>query len=463
MPQLLVAAYSAARTLCSLDEGVREGFSATNAVLLGVLGVVGALLGALGVAAYTFNKGEFVSSIWRRLRMMGFKRQATEDDYKKMTPPPASRPKQQYEYQTTQIVDVIVTDAGVHPDIRHHLIETLRSNDPQTHKCQEQKPKCQDAGPSAKEKALADAARARLYGNSTPADCSSDQGAPILPTGPEPVAVDVVYYTRGELAPIDGGEEAVSGALEHGLQGASSKQWTDVIAALNQIRQVSVHHASALQPRLHEAVPLVVQQVKSLRSSVCKTSLLCVSDLVTDFGDGILPWLDVGGASQPGTSLLCQLLLKAASKDKKFVIEEAERSLRCICESLSPADLYPLLPPYLKHKNQKVRGAASGCAASVLGRMSDQELTRDDGLSRHLETMGPLVSDKTKEAREASRQIVLLLHTVFSRQQQQQPPSGGAGSGSSSTWEGLVSAQLGASAALTVLKITGPQQQQKPR
>ena len=395
---------------------------------------------------------------------MGFnKLQASDDDHKKkMTPPPASRPKQQYETIETQVVDVIVTDGGVHADYRHHLIETLRRNDSQLQKCQKEKP-APDAGPSAKEKALADAARARLYGKSSKADSSSsDHEAPVLlPTGPEPVAVDVVYYTRDQLTPIDGGDEAVSGVLEQGLQGVSSKQWTDVIDALNQIRQVSVHHASALQPRLHEAVPLVVQQVKSLRSSVCKTSLLCVSDLVTDFGDDILPSLDIGGASKPSTSLLCQLLLKAASKDKKFVIEEAERALRCICESLGPADLYPLLPPYLKHKNQKVRGAAAGCAASVLGRMSDHELARDGGLSGLLETMGPLVSDKTKEAREASRQILLLLQAVFSRQQQQTPGAGESTSdGGISSWEALVSAQLGTSAALTVLKITAPQQQQ---
>ena len=36
------------------------------------------------------------------------------------------------------------------------------------------------------------------------------------------------------------------------------------------------------------------------------------------------------GPSQPAASLLCQLLLKAASNDKRFVVEEAQRALSLI-------------------------------------------------------------------------------------------------------------------------------------
>ena len=60
-------------------------------------------------------------------------------------------------------------------------------------------------------------------------------------------------------------------------------------------------------------------------------------------------------------------------------------------------------------------GLGAGCLAAVIGRMSDEELSQDASLSRHLEVVAPLVSDKTQEAREASRRTVLLLHDAFCR------------------------------------------------
>lgn len=59
-----------------------------------------------------------------------------------------------------------------------------------------------------------------------------------------------------------------------------------------------------------------------------QTAILAVGDLFQSLGDAMLPFLDVGGATAPTTSLLCCLLLKAASNEKQFVVAEAQTTLR---------------------------------------------------------------------------------------------------------------------------------------
>ena len=305
--------------------------------------------------------------------------------------------------------------------------------------------------PSAKEKLLAEQARARLYGKNDAAILANDT-APVLSSGPEPAAFDLVYHAPQELAALADCDDchSVTNNVSNALASLKSKQWTEIITGLNLVRQLGIHHSSVLGPRLHEAVPLVVQHVKSLRSSVCKTALLCVSDLIEDFGDTLLPLLDAGGAA---TSLLSQLLIKAVSKDKKFVIEEAERCLNTVCVTLDPSALYPMLIPYLKHKNQKIRASACECLAAVVVRIPDHSLFSmsthgKTAMNEVLEPVAPLVSDKMQQAREASRKILLLLRAAFYRCHSDTDDD-------SPSWEGFVAAEIKAPAAASaVLKVT---------
>eukprot|EP00191_Tetraselmis_sp_GSL018_P024866 CAMPEP_0177625408 /NCGR_PEP_ID=MMETSP0419_2-20121207/30081_1 /TAXON_ID=582737 /ORGANISM="Tetraselmis sp., Strain GSL018" /LENGTH=266 /DNA_ID=CAMNT_0019126347 /DNA_START=107 /DNA_END=903 /DNA_ORIENTATION=- len=233
--------------------------------------------------------------------------------------------------------------------------------------------------PSDKEVAAATAARARLYGEVPGNKLHNQDRNVILPSGPEPEPVDVQYLSRSEVMPVVGGDFAADLLIKNCIDGLQSKNWPETVKALNQLRQLSVHHASNLKDKMHNVVPLVLKHVKSLRSSVCKTSLLCLSDLFHDLGDGLLPLLDVGGMEQPQTSLLNQVLLKASSNDKRFVIEEAERCLNQLCQQLDPGELRGMLSPYLQHRNPKVRGNAAECLATTLERLSWQELAAAPG------------------------------------------------------------------------------------
>ena len=81
---------------------------------------------------------------------------------------------------------------------------------------------------------------------------------------------------------------------------------------------------------------------------------MCAGDLCAAHGARMLPLLDTGGMTQPGKSLLAQLLLKAGSNDKKFVIEEAQHALDTIALSMDAPAILGRLLPYAAHKNPKV-------------------------------------------------------------------------------------------------------------
>lgn len=54
---------------------------------------------------------------------------------------------------------------------------------------------------------------------------------------------------------------------------------------------------------------------------------MCAADLFRVYSSAMVPLMDAGGVKRPGDSLLAQLLLKASSNDKLFVIEEVRLAL----------------------------------------------------------------------------------------------------------------------------------------
>lgn len=65
---------------------------------------------------------------------------------------------------------------------------------------------------------------------------------------------------------------------------------------------------------------------------------------------------------------LLQLLLKA-SQDKKFVCEEADRTLKAMVESLTPLPLLQKLQAYVKHSNLRVRAKAAISISECFSKM----------------------------------------------------------------------------------------------
>ncbi|KAK9827931.1 hypothetical protein WJX74_009933 [Apatococcus lobatus] len=258
--------------------------------------------------------------------------------------------------------------------------------------------------PNAKEIAAAKAARARLgyQGGAVSATVPQDGK---LPDGPEPAAQDTEYLDSNELQPLS----SPATAAETALCDLGSSEWMVKIRGLNTLRQLAVHHKADAASSLSSSLPLVTDGVKSLRSSVCKTAILCSTDYFRSLRDGILPYVDIGGSQQPQSSLLLQLLLKASSNDKRFVVEEAQRALHVLTESLDPVQLLNRLMPYTAHRNPKVRGQVAKVIRLAAAQLSSNNLA-SFGVDRLLKTTGTFISDNTPEARDAARQMVPLLH-----------------------------------------------------
>lgn len=83
-------------------------------------------------------------------------------------------------------------------------------------------------------------------------------------------------------------------------------------------------------------------------------AIMAASDLVESFGSDFLQFIDIGGAAKPAGSLLSQLLLKGSSNDKRFVIDEVQRTLDIAAQILNPALFLERLLPYAAHKSPKV-------------------------------------------------------------------------------------------------------------
>ena len=73
--------------------------------------------------------------------------------------------------------------------------------------------------------------------------------------------------------------------------------------------------------------------------------------MLATLGNRMLPHIDgPAGPEKPSQSALCQLLLKSVSKDKKFVLEAAQRVLSACTDTLDAHNLTLKLLPYAKHK-----------------------------------------------------------------------------------------------------------------
>lgn len=191
-----------------------------------------------------------------------------------------------------------------------------------------------------------------------PASKHEDIAPVVLPDGPEPTQVEIQYLATEELTPLDDPASAVT-ALPDQL---ASEDWARAFDALLTLRRLAVHHADvagcvsttgccdggavpgqgrcddnshphARRSSMESWLAPVIRLVWSPRSQLSKAALLCARDLAAILG-AAPSHLDGGGLEDPSTSLLHQILLKATSTDKKFVVKEAEATLGALARGL---------------------------------------------------------------------------------------------------------------------------------
>jgi len=234
-----------------------------------------------------------------------------------------------------------------------------------------------------------------------------------LPDGPEPVVIGVEYPSTEELQPIDSNFGTdIPTILAETLIKMDSPAWVEAISALTMFRRLIVHHTADCLPELSHAVPRVVKALRSLRSALSKTAILTLRDMYLYCAEAMLPLTDLGGATTPMNSALAQLLLKAASNDKKFVIEEAQRALVTMSEMLPCLGFFTLLAPYTEHKNPKVRGKTATIVALSFAQFQPAQ-AYEYGMDKILHIIARLITDNTPEARDSAKRLALKMKNVF--------------------------------------------------
>lgn len=99
----------------------------------------------------------------------------------------------------------------------------------------------------------------------------------MMPSGAEPEEVDVtIFYVQTSDLQAFVAPKEVSCSLSKALD---TENWTAACSALLDTRRLALHHPDDLIKILDEVLPMIIKHMNSLRSSLCKTALICAADL----------------------------------------------------------------------------------------------------------------------------------------------------------------------------------------
>ncbi|KAL4272038.1 hypothetical protein GQ457_13G026780 [Hibiscus cannabinus] len=256
---------------------------------------------------------------------------------------------------------------------------------------------------------------------------------------PQPVDASVDYIASENLKPFQDPESSIQSLVE----GLDSKDWVKVCESLNDVRRFSLYHCGLLLPVLEKVMLVVVKAMKNPRSALCKTSIMAASDIFGAFGEKLLDSADSSAFDQ----LLLQLLLKA-SQDKKFVCEEADKSLTALVNSIAPLPLLQKLHRFVSHGNLRVRAKAAVSISNSVSKMGSEEI-KEFGLVLLLQTASDLLNDRLPEAREAARSIVFSVYKAFTENEKPNLEE---------AWQSFCEANLSTVQAQSMIKVVSSSQ-----
>ncbi|XP_010666574.2 uncharacterized protein LOC104883719 [Beta vulgaris subsp. vulgaris] len=262
---------------------------------------------------------------------------------------------------------------------------------------------------------------------------SVDDASPTVDDAP-PVDSAIDYISSEDLKPLSEPDTQIQDLIE----GLNSKDWVKVCESLNDTRRLALHHSTLLLPLLEPVMVVLVKAMKNPRSALCKTSIMAAGDIFAVYGDKLLEPTLSGGFD----NLLLQLLLKS-SQDKRFVCEEADKTLNTMVQSLTPLPLLHNLQKYARHFNPKVRAKAAISISSCVSRMNFEDL-QEFGLVSLVQVAANLLNDRLPEAREAARSITMSVYKSFTENEDQKQEA----------WQNFCESNLPALHGQSIIKIT---------
>ncbi|XP_021806264.1 TOG array regulator of axonemal microtubules protein 2 [Prunus avium] len=263
----------------------------------------------------------------------------------------------------------------------------------------------------------------------------NDENQAPLPAATIDATID--YISSENLKPISDPDFKIL-SLNEGLD---SKDWVKVCESLNNVRRFALYHSALLVPTLEKVMVVMVKAMKNPRSALCKTSIMASFDIFRAFGDSLFD----SATSAAFDQLLLQLLLKA-SQDKRFVCEEADRTLNTMVQSLTPLPLLQKLRAYASHANPRVRAKAAVSVSACVSKMGLEGM-KDYGLVSMVKMAADLLNDRLPEAREAARGIVLSVYNAYTENEEEKQE----------TWLNFCQSNLTPIHAQSMVKITSSQ------
>ncbi|XP_074292342.1 uncharacterized protein LOC141619210 [Silene latifolia] len=249
-----------------------------------------------------------------------------------------------------------------------------------------------------------------------------------------PPEITIDYISSDQLTPLSNPDTQIQGLIA----GLESKNWIEVCESLNDTRRLALYHSDLLLPLIEPVMLILVKSIKNPRSALCKTTIMTAADIFTAYRDKLLePTLS--GAFD---NLLLQLLLKA-SQDKRFVCEEADKTLNSMVQSITPLPVLQKLQTYAGHHNPKVRAKAATSLSNCVSRMSLEEL-QEFGLVLLVQSAAKLLNDRLPDAREAARNIIMSVYKLYPENEEQKQES----------WQNFCESNLPALHGQSIIKIT---------
>jgi hypothetical protein len=241
--------------------------------------------------------------------------------------------------------------------------------------------------------------------------------AMVLPTGPEPADPSQVdlYPSRASFVPYSA--EQLPSTTSSIVENIGATSWLAQVNAMNELRRLAVHHGADCDSLLTEhsstVFPAIVKAIKSPRSNVSKSAIMTVRDLFEMVPGPMGTELGKDAGLTDMSGLLMVLLTKAASNDKKFVVDEALGALDCMCDCVEASIvLRPALSGATEHKNPRVRGRCFVLLRSVVSNAPDLDtllLSCEGALSSIVVACHLGTTDNTPEARECARDVMCVV------------------------------------------------------
>lgn len=263
----------------------------------------------------------------------------------------------------------------------------------------------------------------------------NDENKAPLPPPPEP-DLTIDYISSENLKALPDPETKINGLIE----GLESKDWMKVCESLNNARRFALYHSTLLLPILEKVMLVLVKSMKNPRSALCKTAIMASSDLFNAYSDNLIQ----STTSDAFDQWLLQLLLKA-SQDKKFVCEEADKTLNTMVGSMTPLPLLHKLKVYATHTNPRIRAKSAISISHCVSNMGLEGMEQF-GMVCLVQMAVNLLNDRLPEAREAARSITISIYKKFTENEEHKLES----------WEMFCQANLSPIHAQTMVKIIPP-------